>query len=199
MIQQGAWGHWRRSSYESGPVTRRRILTSPFLRACWILTALLSLVGLTVSAVRIIVRVDAYDSETFRLRTGQPISVMLPPGHYGAFVGCADYLGCPQISERRLSVYGAVSGTIPLVEAGMTDDLRSENGQQAVREWSFKIPVRQAVQVEISSKLLEPAFIAPAEEEIHSLRVWITAGIVSLIFLLSSIVILAWPFARRVR
>lgn len=199
MIEQGARGRWRQASYESGWVAQRRIWTPPFRRAFWIFAALLSLVALAVSAASIIIRVDAYDAETYLLHTGQPISVMLPPGHYGAFVGCADYFGCPQISERRLSVYGAVSGTIPLVEAGITDDMRNENGQQAVREWSFRVPVREPVRIELSSKLLEPTFIAPAEEEIHSLRVWITAGIVSLISLLGSIVILAWQFARRVR
>jgi hypothetical protein len=178
---------------------RQQIWTPPFRRAFWIFAALLSIVALTVSAVSIIIRVDAYDAETFHLRTGQPITVTLSSGHYGAFVGCADYVGCPQISGRRLSVYGVVSGAISLVEAGNIDDMRRENGQEAVREWSFKIPVRQAVRIELSSKLLEPVFIAPAEEEIHSLRVWITAEIVSLISLLGSIVILAWPFARRAR
>src|SRR5579871_2058463 len=102
MIQQDAWGSWRRASYESGLVARRRIWTPRFKRVFWIFAALLSLVALTVSVVSIVIRVDAYDAETFHLHTGPPISVMLPPGHYGAFVGCADYFGCPQISERRL-------------------------------------------------------------------------------------------------
>jgi hypothetical protein len=164
------------------------------------LAAALSLVGSAASAVGIIGRIDGYNSDTVHLHAGHVVRVTLSPGRYGAFVGCADYIGCPQLGPRRLSVQGALSGAADVAASLGTDpDVRSEAGQPFVSELSFTIPAREQVQIALNANPGQPVFIALSEEEIHSLRGWIAVAIVSATVLVGSLAGLTWLLTRRAR
>jgi len=181
--------------YPSGAWGRPR---SPLPSAALALVAVLGLVSLAVCSVAIVGRVDRYESATVHLRSGQPVSVTLSAGQYGVFVGCVDYFGCGPLRPNGLSVRGA-GGDVAASAYGRFDQ-RGPDSQQGNRQFqralTFTIPAQEQVQIDLTAKLRQSAFLAPSAAEAGVVRSWLAAAIVSVAVLLGAVAGAGWLTRR---
>jgi hypothetical protein len=157
--------------------------------------AALGLIGAAVCAAAIGDRIREYDSATVRVPAGHTVSLLLSPGDYGAFTGCADHFGCPFIKPRDLSIRG-ISGAVTAVDYEGIDG-RTDAGQPFARALKFTIPIMEPVWFTLHRDPGQPVLIAPAETKKHMVKGWVVAaGCCGLLFL-GSLAGLAWPVRRR--
>jgi hypothetical protein len=172
----------------------------------WLVTVLavaaaLGLTGSVVAEAAITGRVASYNSRTVHLRPGQPSRVTLTQGHYFAFVGCADYVGCPPLDPRQLTIRGPGHIVVTNVAFSGPPDMRSEVGQQFQPTLAFTVPTREQVLISLSASPGQPVFVAPSEQESQYLIHWIEVAVASALLLLAALAALDWtlPWRARVR
>jgi len=199
VYQRTRWGGGAaRTGEPVGPRPRRR-------GARWLVTALavaagLGLTGAAVAEAAITGRVASYNSRTVHLRPGQPARVTLIPGRYFAFVGCADYVGCPPLSPRQLTVHGADDIAVANVSFSGPPDMRSEAGQPFEPALVFTVPAREQVLISLDASPGQPVMVAPSVQEAQYLIHWIEVAVVSGLLLLAALaaVDLMLPWRARV-
>jgi len=175
------------------PLWRRR---SPApLMAALAVGALLGLAGVAICAAVIGDRIRDYNAATLRVPAGHIVSILLTPGDYGAFVGCADHWGCPSIKPRDLSIRG-VHGAITAVSFQQIDG-RTDAGQMFAQSLRFTVPLEEPVWVTLHRNPGQPVLIAPAQTKKHIVRDWVVAACCCGLLLLGSLAGLAWPVGRR--
>jgi hypothetical protein len=202
-VMYGCWlGTWARGKPMIGeryPGAARGRRRSPLPSAALALVAALGLVSLAVCSVAIIGRVDGYESATVHLRSGHPAGVTLSAGQYGVFVGCVDYFGCGPLDPSGLSVRGAGGDVAASAYDGF--DQRGPDSQQGNRQFqralTLAIPAREHVQIDLTAKLRQLAFLAPSQEEAGVVRGWLAAAIVSVAVLLGAAAGAGWLARRR--
>jgi len=101
----------------------------------------LGLTGAAVAEAAITGRVASYNSRTVHLRPAAGPR-HAHPGALLRFVGCADYVGCPPLSPRQLTVRGAGDIAVANVSFSGPPDTRSEAGQPFEPALVFTVPAR---------------------------------------------------------
>lgn len=158
------------------------------------LAAAAGLAGLAACAILIIGRVGAYNTSGPYLRAGHPVSVLLAPDDYVAFVGCTQDISCPRLTPADLSA--TASGAALYVFPDPSNDRLSED-RPFRGELSFVVPRREEVRLDLSARLGQPVFVVPSPgEEAHALAGWIVLGGVSLVVLVAAaaglVLLLTW-------
>ena len=154
----------------------RRLPPAPLLA----LAAAAGLAGLIACAVLIVGRIDAYNADGIYLHAGPPVRVVLPPDGYVVFVGCTEEMACPQLTPAAFAAQTAGGTALAVIRDPSSDHL-SENGVPFVGELSFTVPEREAVNLELGTRLGQPAFVVPSPgEEASALAGWIAVAVVSL-------------------
>jgi hypothetical protein len=179
---------------------RRQRRRSPrWLVMALAVAAALGLTGSAVAEAVITGRVASYNSRTVHLRPGEPSRVTLTQGRYFAFVGCSDYVGCPALDPRQLTVRGP--GHIVVANVGFSGppDMRSEAGQQFQPTLVFTVPAREQVLISLSASPGQPAFVAPSEQESRYLIHWVEVAVASALLLLAALAALDWTLPWRAR
>lgn len=178
----------------------------PQRRRCpwWLVTVLavaaaLGLTGSAVAGAAIAGRVASYNSRTVHLRPGQSSSVTLAQGRYFAFVGCSDYVGCPLLDPRQLTIRGPGHIVVADVSFLSAPDMRSEAGQQFEPMLVFTVPTREQVLISLSASHGQPVLVAPSEQESRYLIHWIEVSVASALLLLAALAALNWTIPWRFR
>jgi hypothetical protein len=195
-------GRAARTGEPAGPQPQRQRRRSPR----WLVTALVvaaaaGLTGAAVAEAAITGRVASYNSRTVHLRPGQPSRVTLTQGRYFAFVGCSDYVGCPPLDPRQLTVRAPGHIGVANVSFSGSPDMRSEAGQQFQPTLVFTVPAREQVLISLSASPGQPVFVAPSEQESRYLIHWVEVAVASAVLLLAALAALDWalPWRARVR
>jgi hypothetical protein len=186
----------------AGPKPQRQRRRSPrWLVAALSVAAAAGLTGAAVAEAAITGRVASYNSRTVHLHPGQPSRVTLTQGRYFAFVGCSDYVGCPPLDPRQLTVRGPGRIGVANVSFSGSPDMRSEAGQQFQPTLVFTVPAREQVLISLSASPGQPVFVAPSEQESRYLIHWVEVAVASAVLLLAALAALDWalPWRARVR
>jgi len=176
----------RRQLQPGPPVGPRpgRVPPAPLLT----LAVAAGLAGLVACAVLLIGRFDAYNTDATYLRAGQPVRVVLPPDDYVVFVGCTQAMACPQLAPGGLSVRAADGGALTVTIDPSSDDL-SEGAQPFIGELSFSVRQREAVTLDLGTRVGQPVFVVRSEgAEVRALAGWISLAVLSLGVLLAAVI-----------
>jgi hypothetical protein len=194
----GTWARGKPMLGERHPSAARDRRRSPLASAALALVAALGLVSLAVCSTAIVGRVDRYESATVHLRSSHPVGTTLAAGQYGVFVGCVDYFGCGPLHPNGLSVRGAGGDVAVSAYDGFAQ--RGPDSQQGNRQFqralTLAIPTQEHLQIDLTAKLRQSAFLAPSEAESDVVRSWLAVAIVSVAVLLGAAAAAGW-LARR--
>lgn len=185
------------ASGSSGPAAAPRPRQRRGPRWLVMLLAAAAAFGLTGSAVAsaaITERVANYNTRTVHLRAGGPFPVTLAQGRYFAFVRCSDYVGCPLLSPRQLTVRGPGRIVVTDVSFSGAPDMRSDSGQQFMPAAAFTLPASERVLISLRSRAAGPVLVEPSEQEQRFLTRWIEVAVASGLVLLAALIL-----ARQVR
>jgi hypothetical protein len=172
---------------------RPRLIPPAALLAVVVVAAV---VGAVADVSLIITRVDSYNTDGIYLRTGHPVTARLAPDHYTVFVGCTESMTCPEVPPAALSVRAISGGVISTSPDPSHDDL--SEAEPFVGKLSFTVPTAEAVTLDLTANLGQPAFVVPSEgEEAHALAGWIALAILSILVFFAALIPLVMLAAWR--
>jgi hypothetical protein len=182
------------AAWDGGPARPRTRRKTPPLVVAALLTAVLGLAGSAAAAVGVI-GVSTYHADTVHLPAGKTVLVVLSPGIYHVFAGCANGTGCPQLRAGALSVQGTL--TTPGLVSDNEHEQLIEGGQPFIGELVFGIPAQEPMRFTLHTSLGQPGFIAPSDDRLLGLRGWIAVAAISGMVLFGLPAALAWLLTRR--